>query len=196
MIFDTTKLIQARETMQDILNKRADDLDKIRADMAKVNEAIELHTAAMDAATESMDTKAYAAAKSKLDTAKTTAEMYAKRYDTILAKEMISESDSDAVIDSIFAFEREATALYEEQATELVDKLDELTSEYCAVINDAERFMRRWAANVHENYRSGIGGKATRRDKPQRIRTLPYFGCVLSDVAKKFINTFRHNASK
>ena len=196
MTFDTTKLTQARETMQDICNKRAADLGKIRADMEKVNADIAQYEAAMGVATENMDTKAYAAAKSKLETAKTTAEMYAKRYDAIRTNEMITEADSDAVIDSIFAFEREATALYKDKAVQLVQELDELTNEYRAVINDAERFMQSWAANVHENYRSNIGGKAIRRNKPQRIRVLPYLGCDLSDITKKFVDTFNRNADK
>lgn len=197
-IFDTTALEKANEAMQSIAAKRAEDLEKINEELEKANAEIARYTADMDEATANMNMAAYAAAKKNLSSAETSAEMYKSRYSTIKAKEMISEADSDAVIDSVFACEKSASALYEEKAERLVRELDALTTEYCAVIADAESIMRHWTARVHKNYRHGVGTSRPQRDKSGKavgIRVVPYAGCYLSNVVKQFVDKFDHNAT-
>ena len=199
MTFDTTKLTQARETMQEILNKRTDDLGKIRADMEKIDKAIELHTAAMDAATAIMDSKTYAAAKSKLETAKTTAEMYEKRYNALCENEMITEADSDAFIDELVHYEVELSTQYEDEALKLLTKLNDLTNEYKNIVKDTEAVLSKWCRDVHANYKQNadsLSAKKVRRDRPVAIRTLQYVGCPASNYIAQNIKSMIAAASK
>lgn len=199
MTFDTTKLTQARETMQEILSKRADDLDKIRADMEKIDKAIELHTAAMDAATAIMDSKSYAAAKSKLETAKTTAEMYEKRYNALCENEMISEADSDNFIDELIRYEVELSTQYEAEALKLLTELNDLTNEYKSIVKDTEAVLSKWCRDVHANFRQyadNPNAKKVRRDRPVAVHALQFVGCPASNYIAQNIKSMIAAASK
>lgn len=199
MTFDTTKLTQARETMQEILSKRTDDLGKIRADMEKIDKAIELHTAAMDAATAIMDSKSYAAAKSKLETAKTTAEMYEKRYDAIRTNEMISEADSDAFIDELVRYEAELSTQYEGEALKLLTELNDLTNAYKGIIKDVESVLSKWCRDVHANFRQyadNPNATKVRRDRPVAVHALQFVGCPASNYIAQNIKSMISAASK
>ena len=199
MTFDTTKLTQARETMQEILSKRADDLAKIKAELEKANAEIAQQTAAIEAATASMDVKAYSTAKSKKATAENAAEMYSSRYATIKAKEVIPEVDSDAFIDELVRYEAELSTQYEGEALKLLTELNDLTNEYKNIIKDTEAVLSKWCRDVHANYRQyadNPNAKKVRRDRPVAVHALQFVGCPASNYIAQNIKSMIAAASK
>ena len=184
---------KTRERIDKILREREmeieDTLANIRAYETEANEADD----AMREATVAANLGAYDVAKAKRREAKTASEMYRARLDMINKRELISEEESDGVIDSLLAYEADLTAQYEKDIREPLALIEKLTDTYQSSIGEVERTIDRWTSDIHANYRT-FGRtyyKETGSDRapaPVPVHITGYKGSDVATIARDFIS--------
>ena len=99
---------------------------------------------AMNAAAAEMDAEKYTKAEHALRVARVSIQMYNTRLEQITNKELITESESDAIIDSILEYEGELAAEFKAAIVAPLKTLKTLAAEYAAEVEKAERTLSIW----------------------------------------------------
>ena len=170
---------ETREKIDQLVKARGDSIieaavrvEEARADVVKAEKA-------MEAAMMNMDAPAYEKARTQREKAESRLEMYLKRQEQLDTLEYISEAESDAVIDSLLAYEKELEAAFSEKIAGPIAELREIYEEHSAKVKEAEDLIREWTASVHLNYRlPGVkyADGSRRSPAPVPVRLSPYFG--------------------
>lgn len=146
------KAQEIRELIAELKAKRAEELETIRKKEAKAQDNKSASLAKMKAATEELDLSAYGTAKSEYENAKTEMEMYAQRREQLSKEKIISEEESDKVIDGLLSYEEELAAEFEKAISEPLRILDELQRKYSQEVRETEAVIREWTGEIHANY--------------------------------------------
>ncbi len=192
-----TVLEEVNARMEELLEKKTADLNKIADMQIDARTKIEAAGLAMKHATEVMDVDAYAEAKQNKGKAQIALDMYTGRYNQIKAQEIISERESDKVIKSLLAYEDTLAADFKAAAGEHLKALVKILEGYKEAVQDTELTLSRWQRDIHANYISEtttyydeVTGTHTNRSKnPVPVHAMAYTGCKeatqLEDYLKK-----------
>lgn len=145
----------------------------------------------MKQAAEELDLATYSKAKSDLEKANVAAEMYSKRYEQLEHKEFMSETESDNVIDSLLAYEKELAVEYEKKIVAPISTMNKIHLEYVEAVQETETAIESWCANIHANYRSEgttYADGTNRSQSPVPVHRLPYTGCGKSKLIGSFLD--------
>ncbi len=194
-----------QNVLQDVKNRmkkmqedKAAQLEIIRREQEEARTQMEEATQAMKIATEEMNVDAYAEARNAKLKAQNALEVYCGRYEQIKRQEYISEAESDAVVDSLLAYENQLAEDFRRAAAESHRVLAKLYKEYTAAVRDAEATLIAWQKDIHANYNTRgamtridprTGERTYRSEQPIPVHRMPYTGCVeseqLGDYLKK-----------
>lgn len=181
-----TVLEEVKNRMKEMQDSKAAQLETIRQKQEEARTRIEAAALAMEQATEEMDVDSYEAAKNQKHKAQTALDMYNGRYNQIKQQEYISEADSDKVVDSLLAYEKQLAADFKAAAAVHLKKLAELLKDYKAAVQDTENTLTSWQRDIHANYNTRGGttyydeftGQHTNRSpRPVPVHQMPYTGC-------------------
>ena len=190
-----TAVQKAQKQMTELRNKKAAQLqtiEEMRQDAAqKAQEAQD----ALERATAEMNLEKYEQAQNDLRKALTSEQMYKARADQLQRQEIISEDESDAVINSLLSYE---DALADKLAADIaphLDALETILTAYQADVKETENTISEWCSTVHAYYRSetttytGPDGERTNR-APYALAVHPngYAG----SEASRFLDQFIH----
>ncbi len=174
---------KAREIMNSHIEERQQEIDMIQEKQAEIFTRLSDADKSIQDASERLDPEAYQAALKEKEAAGIAASMYERRLEQIMAKKMLTEDESDAVIDGLLMYEARLSAEFYASIIEPIRRLRQAHSEYIAAVRDVERTFNEWTTNVHANHREGLrcdGQKVTYdrlAEKARPIRVLPFMGC-------------------
>ena len=137
----------------------------------RIKEEAEREAAAMQAAskaTESLDTKAFHDAQVILSDIAERKQMLNNRASQLASYKIVSEEESDAVIDSLKEYVEDLSAEFRAAADNHVEALLSLYEDYKSAVDEASRAINGWTSQIHPNYRSMtasrfLDGKHTNR---------------------------------
>lgn len=190
-------LEKVKVKMRELTDAKAAELREIQEKQETQRAAITEAETAMQQASEKLDDKGYSEAKAEKEKAETVLDMLNRREVQLVGKTFISEQESDAVIDSLLAFEDELAETFRKAVEGPLEKLKKLCGDYFAGVEAAEQTIRTWEHDIHRNYRyiGGVsahdpatGEPAKRSDKPQPVRPLgPFHGCHDAELVERFL---------
>lgn len=193
-----TKAQEVQARIKELQEKKAQDLLAIQLKLDEARTQLEAADREVKEATEDMNLEAYEVAKEKQRKAQTAIDMFTGRYQQIKAKEYISETESDKVVDSLLAYEGQLEEDFKKAIAVHIKQLAKLHEDYVTAVRDTEKTLSTWQLDIHANYRTRGGGTRTdpftgerteRMEKPTPVHMLPYQGCVeaarLGDYLKK-----------
>ena len=186
----TTPLQAADAQMKELLQVKAAELEKICN--LKREAAAELRAAseAMEKATKELDSGAYEKAKAAAQRAEDKAGMIDARFSQVQRRELITEAESDEVIDSLLQYETDLSEGFRDAIAGPLEHLAELLAAYKKEIRAVETFISRWSADIHANHRTRgaslffdeNGGYTDRSTTPVPVHSQPYKGCTEAAV--------------
>ncbi len=141
-----------KEKIKELKDKKKAQLDEIQRKINEESATATAAAAAMDAATDALDVDAYEAAKAAQLRAQTALDMCAARRNKIQAQKMITEKESDVIINSLVEYERKIADEFQATASGLLEKLRSALEEYEKDLADAEGTLGTWTSEIHANY--------------------------------------------
>ena len=188
------KGVKAR--MKELRDVKAEEMETIRQKQDEARGKIEAAGLAMKTATEAMDVDGYERAKNDKRRARTALDMYDARAAQLTKKELISEEESDKIIDSLLAYEEDLAVIYRDAVAEVLRKLAEVHEAYTSEISDVEDTIKIWERDIHPNHSTrgrslyldeSTGQYSDRSKTPVPVRVTPYTGCSEAQVIDEFL---------
>lgn len=182
---------EVNERIKNLKEKKASELLSLQIKIDEAEQAKAQAENEMAKAIENTELSAYTEAKNKKADCAAAVEMFTARYNQLQAKEFVSEADSDAVIDSIKAYEEELSAELEKDVKPLLQKLAEINKVYKDKVFEAEQTMKAWTSDIHANYRSSVttfSDGSKRSERPVPVRNYAYLGNPLSERLYHFLS--------
>lgn len=193
---EQTTVERVQEQIRSLRGKKRTDLETIRAKQEETRAQIAEAETAIKDATEYMNLEAYEGAKAEKRKAQTALEMYNSRFAQIQAQELITEAESDAIINSLLEYENELAESFRAKASEPLKELAGLLKEYKAAIEETERTIREWETTIHANYSTRgrtlyyneFTGKHTDRSpRPVLVHPTGFEGCTEAVILSEYL---------
>jgi len=188
-------LKEIRDRMTAIKSKRAAELSMVMAKREEAREAAERAERDLTSAMEELNEDKYGRASQAQQKARAAQEMYTRAYDQLAARKLITEAESDAVIDSILAVEDDLAKGFLEAIAEPMRRLDTLYKEYRSAVKEAESLLTKWQSDIHPNFRSSgsqyrdaEGNLTNRGPHPIPVHRMEYKGCDEALRLGSFLN--------
>ena len=170
--------------MKALKGKREAELTMVSTKCDEARAAAESAEKELISAMESMNADRYEAAAQAKQKAQATLEMFSRHYDMLATKKLISEEESDAVIDSLLAYEKTLDANVHDAIAGPLQQLEKVIREYRENIRQVEDTLLAWQREIHANYRSfgssqyrdADGNLTGRSDTPLPVHMSPYQG--------------------
>lgn len=186
--------VQAR--IASIQQKRAAELAEIREKQAEARTQIEAASLAMKEATEVLNVEAYEKARNDKKKWQTALDMYNARFNQIQAQELVTEADSDSVINSLLAYEEEIAQTFKQAMKDPLQILKKLLDDYEDEVQEVENTINIWQTDIHANYSTrgsasfvnpDTGERTDRSAVPVPVHRLPYTGCSEATQLKTYL---------
>lgn len=179
-----------RNTMTGLVQARREERESLLAAIELQRIEVDKQTAAIAAAAQDPDKDAYITAMFEKDKAAIAAATYRARYDDLEAAPLMSEPESDAIIDRLLSYEQQIEAEYIAGVTSILRNLENLNNSYTQNIADAEATIKAWSNTVHANHRNIVGFVAVgdRKVAPRSVRSCMYRGCAESVAIDRMLN--------
>lgn len=172
--------------MQELKDARQAQFDTIRKMQETYRAQISAADQTMKQATAELNLDTYDTARQAKRRALAGLEMYTKRQKELEAQEIISEPESDRIIDSLLEYEETLAADFRTAIEEPIRKLEQILAEYTAAVADTEDTLTRWTMDIRANYSTrgrmtrtdpATGQTTDRSETPIPVHMLPYTGC-------------------
>ena len=151
---DSKVIEEVKKQITELTEKKSQQMEVIQAELSKIRTK---KAAAEDAAAEAaaaMDLKAWTSAETDMKTAENAEKMFSARLSQIQREEMISEEESDRVVDRLKDYIKAAETEFDADLKKILQDLHTLYNSHISNIQDAENVIQTWTQNVHKNYRS------------------------------------------
>lgn len=152
--------------------------------------------AALKAAIETTNQDDFARAKAQIAAADNAIEMFTARREQLANKEFLSESESDAVIDSLLEYKDARDKEFIDAIDAQIATLDSLVSGYNSAYKEMVSVIRDWEHRIHCNYRNPIvtypAGVAPQR-KPVPV-SIPN-KCTAANITAEYLNRIKNAIS-
>lgn len=185
------KTQEIKNRMAELIAERTKELEAIEEEITKTQEYRSELMADLDTAAAQLDLANYENAKENLKQTEVSLEMYFKRLKQIQAKKVISEEESDRVIDSLLRYEESLAEDFKKDIAAPLKQLADILEAYRAEVREAEETLTNWQRDIHANYISRGGAmyydemteSYTERSKtPVQVHGTPYTGCSEAEV--------------
>ena len=187
---------EVRERIEEMIGDQAQQLADIQEKIEAERKAEAEARAAIEQAVADLDFDRNHEAKRALEQAIERRELLSKRAEMLRSRKLVTEEESDRVIDSLLQYEKDLAAEYVAGLSKILSQLEEMTSNYTANVDEAERAILSWTQNIFPNYRSDSaryqGGTTTRAPHPVAVHTTAYLGCDESIITKEFVQKLRN----
>ena len=181
---------ETREKMHRLADKRNEQIRFLTSEIDKARKEKDAAKQALEKAFESMDPAAISPAKTRLSAAEEILDLCETRRNRFSSEFLISESESDAIIDRILAYEQDLCLEYDTEISPILAQLSAITKAHQEKIREAESVISAWNQNVHPNFRSFTGtiypNGTNRGEEAQPVHRFAYVG---SESGKK-VSTF------
>lgn len=188
----TRELVEKR--MQDMIDKRASEIAEIDKVLTETAETIRKASEAVDAAVAATDFDAYTNANAEASRARAVSDMYKRRREQLTGRELISDAESDAVIDSLLDYEKDIAAQYERDIKKALAGLAAVHDRYMVEVEKTEETITRWTSEIHKNYRSTgttYSDGTNRAPRPVPVHSVAYDGGALAVKINAFLREVR-----
>lgn len=189
-------ITEAKALITSLQANKAAQLAQIQERRADAEKRLAAANKAMEEAAERLSEMEYAKAKQDKQNARAALDMYKERFAQLQARELITEAESDKVVDSILIHEAELAADFEAALFKELEKLKDLYSTYTAQVEEAEEVLTTWEREIHANYRTRNGGTRVdpetgnhtdRMEHPVKVHSVPYYGSPLSKKLGEYL---------
>lgn len=195
---DQSVLEKVQKQICEMTTQRAQQMEVIYSELSKARAQKAAADDAAKAATEKMDLAAWNRAAEEKKAAEMAEEMYSSRLSQINGKEMISEEESDRVIDSLTDYIRNAENEFDTKLGKILRDLRALYRAHIADIQTAENVIQTWTNDIHKNYRSSIslfldpktGERTNRAPHPVPVHHTNGQGGRNAQLVYRFLNDF------
>ena len=187
-------------------------MEKKQGQLAEIQKQLDLQRGAeaearaeLDAAAEALDFEKHQATKKTLDRITEMQDMLCRRINQLSSAKLVTETESDEVIDALLGYEQDLAAKFRVDVAPLLAKLKAVTEAYRADVDEAEAAISTWTNRVHPNYRSFAGTiysetGSSRSPRPVAVHLSQYLGSaesysianfVQSDDVKKILTEYK-----
>lgn len=145
--------------------------------------------AALKAAIETTNQDDFTRAKAQIAAADNAIEMFTARREQLANKEFLSESESDAVIDSLLEYKDARDKEFIDAIAAQIATLDSLVSGYNGAYKEMVGVIRDWEHRIHANYRNPIvtyPAGVTPKREPVPV-TIPV-RCAAAYITEEYLN--------
>lgn len=132
-----------------------------------------------------MDFELYHELKARLAEIREKIELLNSRQNQLASAKLITEEESDRVIDSLLQYEAELANAYEKAIIGEIKLIRTTHDLYRSSVNEAEKAIATWTSNIHPNYRSSstrYHNGSNRADRPVAVHPVAYLGSPLSHI--------------
>lgn len=191
-----TTLEAVKNKMKELQEARQAQFDKIRQMQETYRAQISDADRTMKQATAELDLDAYDTARQARRRAMSGLEMYDKREKELWAQEIISEPESDRIIDDLLRYEEELAADFRTAIEKPIRQLSQIHAKYMAELNDTENTLEAWQQDIHANYTTRgktiytdpATGKTTDRSKtPVPVHVTRNEGCAEAAQLEQYL---------
>ena len=186
---------EVRKRIEEMLQDQARQFDDINKKIAAERKAEADARAAIEQAVADLDFDRNHKAKRDLEEAIERRELLSKRAELYRSRKLVTEEESDKVIDSLLRYEGDLAAEYVAGLDKILDQLEEMTSKYAADVEEAENVILSWTQRIFPNYRSDTGlyqvGTTNRAPNPVPVHATAYQGCSEFLITKEFVKKLR-----
>ena len=191
---------KVKQQIRDLKNCRENEMNGLKAKLSDAQARLQTAKDAADEATRKTDLKAFQTAQEQIRQASSAVEMYTRRQKQLYNAEIISQKESDAVIDRLLQYEKDLDKEFTTAIKEKLDEVREILKTYEKVIGDTESTIHTWTQTIRPNYRT-FGrstyvdpetGKATDVSKnpvPVHIGG-PYRGVAAANMLSDFFHKY------
>lgn len=145
---------EVRQQMEDLKKKRKAGLDDAQKNLEEAQAQLQEAKEAADKATRATDLNAFQKAKAEESRAATAVEMYTRRQKQLYSAGIITQKDSDAVIDRLLQYEKDLDKEFTTTIKEKLEEVREILKAYEKVIGDTESTINTWTQTIRPNYRT------------------------------------------
>ena len=186
--------VQAR--IREMQEKKAADLAEIKEKQKEARTQIEVADLAMKEATEALNVEDYETAKANKQKWQTALDMYTDRYTQIQQQELISEADSDKIVDSLLFYEEDLAEDFRRAIFPKLQELKKILWDYKDDVERTEDTLRTWEAEIHANYNTrgvstfidpNTGIQTDRSAVPVPIHRVAYNGCKEAEILATYL---------
>ena len=170
---------RVKNRIEEILTIRENDIKNINTKKDEIAAAIEEQKQIMEKASAAFDIKAYSEAKIKTEILGTQGEMYDKRLEQLIKKELVSEAESEKTIADLLRYETELENTFSDNVLKLIYQIKKLCDEHAANAREAETVLQLWTSKVRPNYISPgtvFANGTNKSDRPVKIHPAGYSG--------------------
>ena len=180
--------------IKELKAKKQAQIDEIMRKIDEESAAAAAAAAMMDAATDALNVDEYETAKAAKARARTALDMYSTRHKKLLAQEIISEKESDAVINSLIEYEKTIEEGYKKKVSGILDELRGISEEYAAAITDAEGTIGTWITEIHAYYitPNTIHRETGTNRAPHSVRPTSPGRCDVERETRKYIERVQY----
>lgn len=178
----TNIALETQKRITELSERKAQEMLRIQLDLKKAKEEQGAAIKAMKTATAEIDLDAYQIAKIHKEAAEDAIAMYTARQDQLQQKDMVTEEESDHVIDSLLEYEEDLRSDFETSCGKLLDQLRDLYDDYTDHVEEAEKAIKDWTTMIHTNHRMLSTGNNARRDYAVPVRYVRYEGGSLASA--------------
>ena len=186
---------EVRKRIEEMLEEQTRQMDVIQERIEAERKAEAEARTTIEQAVADLDFDRNHEAKRALEQAIERRELLSKRVEMLRSRKLVTEEESDRVIDSLLQYEKDLAAEYVAGLSKILSQLEEITNNYDADVKEAEGVILKWTQQVFPNYRSETamyqGGTTNRAPYPVAVHTTAYLGCDESIITKEFVKKLR-----
>lgn len=154
---NTDTVTEVRNRIEKYVADREHEIAEIDQHIAEAEADKATAEAAMKAAIEATIQADYNSAKEAIEAAQNVIDMFTERKAQLIGKEFLSETESDATIDSLLAYKGDCDAALVAALAEECAKIRTIVDKYKGEYKDMYDTIRTWESQIHCNYRrSGV----------------------------------------
>lgn len=191
----STPAEEVRQQMRKLRDQKTSELAEADARLNEARMAVQEARTRSEEMTAIMDLDGYTKAQEDLKKATIAEQMYKGKIDQLQAKRYITEAESDAVIDSLLAYEDTLGQSFETILGTKLKELKKAMDSYRTEIQNVEDLITEWCGSVYPNYRSATstytdadGNTTNRFPTPRPVHLVPFTGNSASEMLNDFLN--------
>ena len=190
---------KVKQQIMNLTKCREDEMDGLRKNLSDSQRELKEAQDRAEEATRRTDLKEFQTAQEEIKQASTAVDMYNRRIQQLNGQEIVTEADSDAVIDSLLKYEKDLDAEFREAIREPIAILRKMQEEYQRAILDTEDTIRTWSRSIRANFRTfgrttridkTTGEQTDRSERPVPVHMVPYDGVRVSKEIREFLEDY------
>ena len=145
---------EVNERIKKLLDERAAEYAANTQQIAACDSTIREQTTAMQTATEATNVEDYEKAKSAIHKAEVAKEMYLARQEQLNAREIVSEEESDKVIESLLRYNAKLAEDFDKAVLEHLEPLKKIYADYVTEKEALTHTAYMWTQQIRPTYRN------------------------------------------